>query len=81
MEKVQRYKDEPRKPVKSAQPIEWTADAIKAAEDIMTLLPTINLMSELRDLWVKNQPILEVPLNGVTLKDHFNRRVDELQQA
>lgn len=81
MEKVQRYKDEPRKPVKSAAPVEWAPDAIKAAEDIMTLLPTINLMSELRDLWVKNQAILEVPLNGITLKDHFNRRVDELQQA
>lgn len=81
MEKVQRYKDEPRKPVKSAAPVEWAPDAIKAAEDIMTLLPTINLMSELRELWVKNQAILEVPLNGITLKDHFNRRVDELQQA
>jgi hypothetical protein len=79
MEKVQRYKDEPRKPVKSAVPVEWSPDAIKAAENIMTLLPTINLLSELRELWSKNQPILEVPLNGVTLKDLFNRRVEELQ--
>jgi hypothetical protein len=79
MEKVQRYKDEPRKPVKSAAPVVWAEDAIKAAEDIMTALPTITLMSELRELWLKNQAILEVPLNGATLKDLFNKRVEELQ--
>lgn len=80
MEKVQRYKDEPRKSTKSVFPIVWSDDAIKAAENVMTLLPTIKLMSELRALWSKNQPILEVPLNGVTLKDLFNKRVEELQK-
>lgn len=80
MEKVERYKNEPRKPLKSAPAITFSDDAIKAAEDIMTLLPTLNLMSELRDLWSKNLPILEVPLNGLTLKDYFNKRVEELQK-
>lgn len=81
MEKVQRYKDEPRKPVKQAPPVVWSEDAVKAAEDIMTKLPTIKVLSELRKLWENNNAILEVPLNGVTLKDLFHKRVEELQQA
>lgn len=77
MEKVQRYKEEPRKPAQP--PVVWGDDAIKAATEAADKLPTLSIMKDIRKLWTDNLAILEAPVYGSTLKDLFNARVEELQ--
>lgn len=79
MEKVERYKTEPRKPAPVKPSITWSDDAIKAATEVADKLPGLSVMSEIRKLWSENVPILEAPVYGSTLKDLFNKRVEELQ--
>lgn len=77
MEKVERYKTEPRKPVVAERT--YSAEESKLAEDLMTLIPTIKDLGSLRSLWEVNKNILDMPMNGTTLKDLFNTRAGELQ--
>lgn len=77
MEKVQRYKDEPRKPAKA--PVTFTDEQIKAAAEAALVVDQTTEIPVLRDLYQIHTAILEAPVNGSTLKDLFNKRVAELK--
>jgi hypothetical protein len=77
MEKVDRYSKEPRMAV--TKPKTYTEADVKQAEDIMTLLPTVTDIGVLRDLFQVHAGVLDLPLNGTTLKDLFNTRAQELK--
>ncbi len=76
MQKVERYKAEPRKaPTKKAT---FTADEIKLAEAAIQTVAAMTDKEKLRDLWTSSAAILDAPVNGTTLKDVINNRVAEL---
>lgn len=77
MEKVERYKAEPRMP--ATKPRVYTDAETKQAEDLMTDLPNITDLDKLRNLFTKHASVLDLPLNGTTLKDLFNTRAQELK--
>jgi len=77
MEKVERYSKEPR--MSPTKPKTYTESEVKEAEDIMTLLPTVTDIGVLRDLFQIHAGVLDLPLNGTTLKDLFNTRAQELK--
>lgn len=77
MEKVERYGKEPRMAV--TKPKTYSEAEMKQAEDLMTLLPTISSIDVLRSSFTGNAEILDLPLNGTTLKDLFHARAQELK--
>jgi hypothetical protein len=77
MEKVERYGKEPR--MSATKPREYSETEVKQAEDLMTLLPTITSIDVLRSSFAGNAEILELPINGTTLKDLFHARAQELK--
>lgn len=77
MQKVERYSKEPRMP--AIKPRVYTEAETNLAQDLMTLLPTITSLDHLRDLFTVNAGVLDLPLNGTTLKDLFNTRAQELK--
>lgn len=76
MEKVERYKETPRKPV--TKKIEYTAEQLLEAQIKITIAKTLNDINELREVWTNNADYLNIPVDGVTLKDVINSRVKEL---
>jgi hypothetical protein len=76
MEKVERYKDSPRKAV--AKKIEYTLEQLTDAEILINTSQGISDINELRELWTSNASLLDVPVNGTTLKDVINTRVKAL---
>jgi hypothetical protein len=79
MEKVERYQTEPRKAPASSKR-DYTAEEIKVAEDLMTLIPTIDNLEQLRKLWDTHGDIRDLPINGTTLKDIFNKRATDIAE-
>lgn len=75
MQKVERYKTEPRKPIKK---VTYTADQIKLAEAAVETVSIMTDKDKLRELWTGSAEILEAPVNGTTLKDVINKRAAEL---
>lgn len=79
MEKVERYKTEPRKPapkaraVTQASPEQIAQAALKIGE-----ARGMAEVEKLRDLWTTNGELLDVKVDNTTLKDVINRRVKEL---
>jgi hypothetical protein len=86
MEKVERYKETPRKPLKVSKPNreytqEETDKAVLLYQDAVNLAGTKEARDEieaLRVIWTTNTNYLDVPVNGTTLKDLINKRVREL---
>ena len=84
MEKVERYQNEPRKPVpvKAVEkPVEYSADQMARAEALIEQIQTIKEMDVLRAIWTEHTDILDAKINKTTLKDRINTRVKELQQV
>jgi hypothetical protein len=77
MEKVERYKAEPR--MSATKPKIYSDAEVKQAEDLMTDLPNITDLDKLRELFTKHAGVLDLPLNGTTLKDLFHTRAQELK--
>ena len=77
MDKVERYSKEPR--MAATKPRVYTDAEIRQAEDLMTLLPTIADLDVLRGMFTVHASVLDIPLNGTTLKDLFNTRAQELK--
>jgi hypothetical protein len=76
MQKVERYKTEPRKsPTKK---VTFTADELTLAEASIQTVAKMTDKEKLRDLWTGSAAILDAPVNGTTLKDVINNRVAEL---
>lgn len=79
MEKVERYKAEPRKPAPKARPVvEASPEQVAAAALKIGEAKGKKTVDELRKLWTNNQEILDVKVDGLTLKDVINGRVKEL---
>jgi len=77
MQKVERYGKEPR--MSATKPKIYTEAETKQAEDLMTLLPSVASLDALRDLFTAHAGVLDLPLNGTTLKDLFNTRAQEMK--
>ena len=76
MQKVERYKTEPRK--SPAKKVTFTADELTLAEAAIQTVAAMTDKEKLRDLWTGSAAILDAPINGTTLKDVINNRVAEL---
>lgn len=76
MEKVERYKETPRKAV--TKKIEYTLEQVTDAEILINTCQGISDINELREVWTSNASLLDVPVNGTTLKDVINTRVKGL---
>lgn len=79
MEKVQRYQDEPRKPAKSKEPKVYTPEQIAAATIAITEVQIAQNITEARRIWDTHKDLLEVPVDGTTLKDALNVKAAQLQ--
>lgn len=77
MQKVERYSKEPR--MSATRPRIYTEEETKQAEELWILLPAVTKLATLRQLFTTNSNVLDLPLNGSTLKDLFNTRAQELQ--
>ena len=76
MQKVERYKTEPRKaPTKK---VSYSADQLKLAEAAIETVGIMTDKEKLRELWSGSAEILDAPVNGTTLKDVINKRAAEL---
>jgi hypothetical protein len=78
MEKVERYKESPRKAV--AKKTEYTPEQVIDAEILINTSKGISVINDLREIWTTNSPLLDVPVKGTTLKDVINSRVKELSE-
>ena len=79
MEKVERYKAEPRKPAPKPRPIvEATPEQIANAALKIGEAQGENDKDKLREIWTKNLDLLDIKVDNITLKDVINRRVKEL---
>jgi hypothetical protein len=76
MEKVERYKESPRKAV--AKKIDYTPEQVTEAVALIQHAKDTVDINDLRELWTKNTEHLDIPVNGSTLKDVINTRVKEL---
>jgi hypothetical protein len=76
MQKVERYKAEPRKTIVKAAV--YTAAQLTTAEAAIQMVATMTDKEVLRELWTSSAEILDAPVNGTTLKDVINNRVAEL---
>jgi hypothetical protein len=79
MEKVQRYQDEPRKAPKSKEAKVYTPEQIAAAAIAITEVQIAQNIAEARRIWDTNKDLLDVPVDGTTLKDALNTKAAQLQ--
>ena len=77
MEKVQRYKEEPRKTPTVAKR-EYSQSEIDLITAMMESVKTITDKEELRQMWSAYSDLLEAPVLNTTLKDVINARVGRL---
>lgn len=79
MEKVERYKSEPRKPAPKSRPVvEATPEQVAKAALKIGEAKSETDKEKLRKLWTDNFDILEVKVDNLTLKDVINDRVKAL---
>lgn len=76
MQKVERYKAEPRKA--AVKKTAWTDDQLKLAEAAIQTVAAMSDKEKLRELWTGSAEIIDAPVKGTTLKDVINARVAEL---
>lgn len=79
MDKVERYQTEPRKAAKGKEPIVYTPEQIAAAKIALSEVMIAPNVAEARRLWEVNKDLLEVPVEGTTLKDALNAKAAQLQ--
>ena len=78
MEKVERYKESPRKA--ATKKIEYTDEQVLESTIKIALAKTLTDINELREVWTTNTAYLDIPADGTTLKDVINSRVKELSE-
>ena len=79
MEKVERYGTEPRKAAKSKEAKVFTPEQIAAAAIALSEVQIAQNITEARRLWDTHKDLLEVPVEGTTLKDALNVKAAQLQ--
>jgi len=80
MEKVERYQNEPRKGSRPEPRVYSDVEIAVAAAEIETLAEVTDI-EKLREIYRKQTAILDIPVNGTTLKDALSARVTELQNG
>jgi hypothetical protein len=76
MEKVERYKAEPRKPIVPIK--EVTQADLNKAKALIDYIPSVQSKEELRRIWDTEKEVLDVKVDGSTLKDVINARAAKL---
>jgi hypothetical protein len=76
MEKVERYAKEPRKPLSVVRTL--TPEQLARLEGILSLIAETNEVEKLRVIWNDEKDFLDVKINGTTIKDALNKKVQEL---
>jgi hypothetical protein len=77
MEKVERYQNEPRM---VAKPVKAPSEAdIAKAKDLISYVAQAKSKDELKRIWETEKEILDVRVEGGSLKNAINARVAELQ--
>lgn len=76
MQKVERYKAEPRKsPI--SRITKFSEEEIALANALIETINKAENLEALREIWVNNPTILEVPIGDTTPKDVLNKRAKE----
>lgn len=81
MEKVERYKAEPRKPAPKPQTPPASPQDIAKSAMLIGEAKGLNDLDALRELWTKNGDLLDVKVDNTTLKDVINTRVKALSDV
>ena len=76
MEKVERYTKEPRKPITPAK--EVTQADLDKAKGLIEYVPNVPSKDELRRIWDTERDLLDIKVDGTTLKDVINARAAQL---
>jgi hypothetical protein len=78
-EEVRNRQTETRPTTKFVAPaVQYTDGEIAMVDALITSIVTSTDKEELRVIWQTNADLLDVPVNGTTLKDAINKRVAEL---
>lgn len=79
-EEVRNRQTETRTPTAKfvAPAVQYTDGEIAMVDALITSVVTSTDKEELRVIWQTNADLLDVPVNGTTLKDAINKRVAEL---
>ena len=78
-EEVRNRQTETRPITKVVTPaVQYTEGEIAMVDVLITSVVTSTDKEELRVIWQTNADLLDVPVNGTTLKDAINKRVSEL---
>jgi hypothetical protein len=81
MDKVQRYQDEPRQPVATKVAArEYSQAEIKLIESMIAGVETSS-KDDLKMMWEGYKDLLDLPINGTTLKDVIYKRVSEINDT
>jgi hypothetical protein len=76
MEKVERYEKNPRKPLYAVKTL--TPEELERLEGILQIIEETNEIEALRKIWSEEKDFLDCRVNGTTIKDALNKRVQEL---
>ena len=79
MEKVERYSTEPRKPAKAKEVKTYTPEQTAAAKIAISEVQIAQNIAEARRIWDSYKDLLDVPVEGTTLKDALNAKAAQLQ--
>jgi hypothetical protein len=79
-EEVRNRQTETRTPTAKfvAPAVQYTDGEIAMVDALITSVVTSTDKEELRVIWQTNADLLDIPVNGTTLKDAINKRVSEL---
>jgi len=76
MEKAERYEKNPRKNLYAVRTL--TPEELQRLEKILDIIQETNEVDALRKIWADEKDFLDYKVNGTTIKDALNRRVQEL---
>jgi len=76
MEKVDRYEKNPRKNLYAVRTL--TPEELQRLEKILDIIQETNEVDALRKIWADEKDFLDYKVNGTTIKDALNKRVQEL---
>ena len=80
MEKVQRYQDEPRQPAApKVKPREYSPAEISLVESMIVGV-SVSSKDELKLMWEGYKDLLDLPIEGSTLRDAITKRVAEINE-
>jgi hypothetical protein len=80
MEKVQRYQDEPRQPIApKVKPREYSPAEVSLIESMIVGV-SASSKDELKLMWEGYKDLLDLPVEGSTLRDAISKRVAEINE-